>query len=436
LLAGVRRASEESGQAEMVARAQRENSPQEGRGDKGRHKKRTVKSMALFQYPGKKTWWYEFCFAGQKVRESAKTRSKEIARRAQNKRRREMEEGYHGLKKRSAPKLLKVAAEEWLTLKKPALAERSYMIEQANLKHILPVFGKVLITDIEGKDISHYQQERLEEGASPKTVNLEIGTLRAILRRNRLWAAIQPDVRMLPTRDDIGRAVTPEEEVRLLAACGESRSRSLLPAVTLAFNTCMRYSEIRLLRWQQVDFAAREITVGKSKTESGSGRVIPLNARAYAVLEFWASNFPAREPSHYVFPYERYGAAGDKFTACAYDTDPRKPIGRWKEAWEAAKIRAGMQARFHDLRHTGCTRMLEAGVPFPVLASLMGWSPATTVRMAKRYGHIGQKALRSAVEAISSYAPSACAKSTENPQGSFDNPFDLNSENGTNAPKI
>lgn len=54
-----------------------------------------------------------------------------------------------------------------------------------------------------------------------------------------------------------------------------------------------------------------------------------------------------------------------------------------------------------------CTRMLEAGVPFPVLAVLMGWSPAPTVRMAKRYGHIGQKAVRTVVEAISSPAQSA-----------------------------
>ena len=118
-----------------------------------------------------------------------------------------------------------------------------------------------------------------------------------------------------------------------------------------------------------------------------------------------------------MFPSERYGAAGDAFKACAYQTDPTKPIGRWKEAWEAAKIRAGVQCRFHDLRHTGCTRMLEAGVPFPVLAMLMGWSPATTVRMAKRYGHIGQKALRTAVEAISSPAQSAPAKNARKPHG-------------------
>jgi hypothetical protein len=44
--------------------------------------------MALFKHPGKKTWWYEFHFGGQKVRESAKTRSKEMARRAELARRR------------------------------------------------------------------------------------------------------------------------------------------------------------------------------------------------------------------------------------------------------------------------------------------------------------------------------------------------------------
>src|SRR5262249_26746319 len=156
--------------------------------------------MALFRYPGKKTWWYEFHFAGQKVRESAKTRSKTIARRAEQKRRSELEEGYHGLKKRSVPPLFSVAAEKWLEIKRPSLAPKSYLIEKTNLTHLLPVFGRKLICDIDGKDISEYQEQRLAKrvdggkGASPKTVNLEIGTLRAILRRYRLWANIQPDV--------------------------------------------------------------------------------------------------------------------------------------------------------------------------------------------------------------------------------------------------
>lgn len=119
-------------------------------------------------------------------------------------------------------------------------------------------------------------------------MNLEVGTIRAILRRHRLWANLQPDVRMLAARDDIGQALSQKDEKKLLDACADSRSRSLLPAVLLALNTGMRYSELRLLRWTQVDLEKRTVRVGKSKTEAGTGRVIPLNNKATEVLKFWA----------------------------------------------------------------------------------------------------------------------------------------------------
>ena len=61
---------------------------------------------------------------------------------------------------------------------------------------------------------------------------------------------------------------------------------------------------------------------------------------------------------------------------------------------------ASLTCRFHDLRHSAVTRLLEAGIPYPVVASIMGWSAATAIRMAKRYGHIGQKALRDAMDVL------------------------------------
>ena len=61
-----------------------------------------------------------------------------------------------------------------------------------------------------------------------------------------------------------------------------------------------------------------------------------------------------------------------------------------------------LNCRFHDLRHTAVTRLLEAGIPYPVVASMMGWSAATAIRMAKakRYGHIGSQALREAADVL------------------------------------
>jgi integrase len=333
------------------------------------------------------------------IRESSKSESKTVARNAERSRQREVEGSYNRIPKPRTAQLFSGAAESWLGAKTAHLSIRSVIIERANLKHLNPYFGKMLLCDVAADDIAQYQASRLEHGAAPKTINLEIGTIRAILRKNRIWASIQPDVRMLRTREDVGRAISRDEEAALLEACRASRSRSLYPAVLIALNTCMRYSELRLMRWVQVDFNSCTLTVGHSKTESGTGRLLPLNDRAVVILRFWASLFPQRNPNNFVFPAERYGVSG-KGLPVVYDTDPTKPIGRWKEAWESAKTRAGVSCRFHDLRHTGCTRMLEAGVPLSVVATIMGWSSSTAVRMAKRYGHIGQPAQRQAVNAL------------------------------------
>jgi hypothetical protein len=52
-----------------------------------------------------------------------------------------------------------------------------------------------------------------------------------------MWHPIAPDVKMLREREDVGRALTPVEEVRLLGAAKKSASRSLHPAVLLSIHT-------------------------------------------------------------------------------------------------------------------------------------------------------------------------------------------------------
>ena len=51
------------------------------------------------------------------------------------------------------------------------------------------------------------------------------------------------------------------------------------------------------------------------------------------------------------------------------------------------------------LRHTAVSRMLNAGVPIAKVAKIVGWSPATMVRMAARYGHFSLNELRGQLRA-------------------------------------
>ena len=357
--------------------------------------------------------------------ETTRTSSRRLAERILTKRRRELEEGLHGLRKRMTPVLFRVAAKDWLEWKAPALAPRTVLMHKTNLSHIHDVLGGLLITDIEPEDISNYQKARRlqdEKGsakASPKTVNLEVATIRAVLRRHKLWAAIGDDVRMLPVRNDQGRALTEAEEDALLEACVRSRSRVLYPFVVLALNTGMRYSEIRLLRWEQIDLVGRVLTVGMSKTDAGTGRKVPLNERAFTAMVAWAQTFPDRTPDHYVFLSERYGAATNDRTACVYSSTPTKPTTSVQEAWQRAKKRCAVRCRLHDLRHTACTRMLEAGVPLTVVGSILGWSGSTMVLMAKRYGHIGPRAKQDAVAKLDRpQKPEQLGQSSSQPESS------------------
>jgi integrase len=117
--------------------------------------------------------------------------------------------------------------------------------------------------------------------------------------------------------------------------------------------------------------------------------------------ENWASSVQiAASHEHFVFPSEHYGFAGDECKPHAKTIDPNTPIGEIKSAWEAAKAKAAVDCRFHDLRHTACTRMLERGASLPIVASIMGWSPSTTAKMAKRYGHIGSQVQRAVLDTL------------------------------------
>lgn len=194
-------------------------------------------------------------------------------------------------------------------------------------------------------------------------------------------------------------------------------------AVIIAISTGLRRAELLGLRWKQIDMVNWLIRVGESKTQAGRHREVPVMMRARTAINLWAEQFPDRQPDHFVFPSEHVGAAGDNFDASIKNTKPTTQVGSLKTAWKTAKKAAGVAARWHDLRHTCVTRLLESGQTLPMIASIMGWSASTTVRMAQRYGHISTDARRAAMEAMNAPRPKL-------PEGAFERHAGMTEKDG------
>src|SRR5229473_1082901 len=179
-------------------------------------------------YKRGRTYWYKFLFQGQLIRESARTNSKTVAREAERARRRDLELAINRISRREQTPLFPVAAENWLRTKRV----RSRFTELHYRRYVDMLcrhFGKRLVCDINVEDISALQALRQNEGLSARSVNAEIGVLRQILKHHNLWALMSDRVRFLRERRDVGRAISGEDEAKLLAAICRSRSPSLLP---------------------------------------------------------------------------------------------------------------------------------------------------------------------------------------------------------------
>ncbi len=124
-------------------------------------------------------------------------------------------------------------------------------------------------------------------------------------------------------------------------------------AAVLAANTSMRGVEIKHIRRKDVDPEAKALHIRKSKNE-GSKRVLPLNDDALGVVKAMierADKLGHTDPEHYLWCASQH-----------HKMDPTQPATKWDTAWRALRDSAGLPGlRFHDLRHTVVTRLLEAG---------------------------------------------------------------------------
>lgn len=152
------------------------------------------------------------------------------------------------------------------------------------------------------------------------------------------------------------RICTFQEEEALLAQCVGPRAH-LKQVIICAIDTFLRESELMSLVGSDIDFVNRVVIVRSRNTKTLKTRTVPLTDRAYeAFSELREGRTREEWASGRVFPF--------------HDV---------KGAWTSAIAKAAISdLRFHDLRGTGITRMLDAGIPESIVMKLSGHTQFTT----------------------------------------------------------
>lgn len=364
--------------------------------------------MSLYHRPDSPFWQYDVTVKGRRFRGSTEEVSREAARLVEaNKRRQHAAELAVGDRRLT---LNAAAARYW--------AEHAHDLPSAAtidlwIRTLLDGLGKdTPLEALTDDQVATYVAKRRATVANA-TVNRELATLRAIARMARdRWNAPAPALnwRAHWQREAAPRAryLTTEEAARLLAEAAEH----LRPAIELSLLTGIRLSNCIRLDWAEVDLAGQCLNLRKVKSmhDGGRGHVVPLCTPALVLLANLAPKPPPRAIDH-----AESAAAAPKGRVFLWKGQPLKT---WRTAWRAAKRRAGVDDfRWHDLRHTAASWMVQRGVPLEVVQRILGHAEiSTTLRYAHHADDAGRAAvaqLGQALAGVSISAPSNEAAKTD-----------------------
>lgn len=249
-------------------------------------------------------------------------------------------------------------------------------------KPLLAFFGGKPINNINLWLVEKYKALRRAQGRKPGTINKELGILRRMLNLALEWKRVSNNpiqgMKLLPVPNFLPRTLR-DSEFEILYRSAPSHFK---PILLCAYLTGMRRSELRLLKWEDVDLTDRFIYVHEAK--NNESRAIPICDVLYDTLKEF-KELKQNSNSEYVFTTPQ----GKPYTS----------KNAWRTAWNDALKKAGIaKFRFHDLRHTFVSNLIvDEKEDYATVMALSGHRDITVL---KRYSHTRESAKRSAVSKL------------------------------------
>jgi integrase len=275
--------------------------------------------------------------------------------------------------------------------------------------YLAPLLGHHRLSKLAPQHVRAFLKRKLEDGLSPRTVQLSLVILRRSLGqavkdgltgRNVAKLVDGPRVRHFE-----GQTLSPEDARALLDAAKGERFEALY---TAALAVGLRMGEALGLRWQDVNLDRRSLTVNRILERIGRGHgstlqlVEPKTSRSRRTVNLSEAAVRALR-AHKVRQLEERLAAGLRWqdSGLVFPNSLGKPLDPHElhNGFKALLTKAGLpNIRFHDLRHSAASLMLAQGIPLRSIQDILGHSSIALT--ANLYAHVGEQLRREAADAM------------------------------------
>jgi len=234
---------------------------------------------------------------------------------------------------------------------------------------MLDDFGSVKFCELTSKQAKHAYEGWVGRGISLAN---HVCTVSSILFRYAIdmeYATVNPFANVRRKTPPQRKVVWTEDDVRqfLDTAYGEFQWRSIGLIVHMAYEWCQRLGDMRLLTWDNIDLEEHKLYLEQSKRRAEV--TLPIEDDLLEMLTQQEQDFGFQQ---YVVP---------RTTPVQGEYHPYS-MERLSKAGRAVMREAGLseELRLMDLRRTGTTQMVEAGVPMGQIMSVTGHSNPQSVK--------------------------------------------------------
>lgn len=270
--------------------------------------------------------------------------------------------------------------------------KKHWKADDYNYNYFLkPFLGGKLLTELTPYYLEKVKSKLNAKGYAPATVKHCLVLVRQVFNKAIAWDMWEGDnpikkVKLPKLDNKKERVLTSDDETELMSRLRIKSKATWAMAMTSLY-AGLRYGEIAQLRWQQINFQDKKITVhGKG----GKTRTVPMNQ---TMIDIYRELKPSHAKNNdFIFPSKKGGVR--KQASSAYFKTVQE-LGLNKDITDNR-----YRINFHTLRHTFATRLATAGTPLHVLRDLLGHSDLT---MLSRYAHLIPSQADQVVGALDDY---------------------------------